>query len=104
MANKVIISEYGDQKHTTKGNLSPIYGEPLTTQVLNIGTVSAALGSTTSMVRLQSKGQGFWYNTGATAALAAATANATGNNWLPASQHIDIGLPKGHFIDTALDA
>ena len=101
MANEVIISEFGDQSHKTEGELSPIYGEPITSQVLDIAVASAALGGTTSMVRLQSQGTGFWYNTGDTAALAAATANTAGSHWLPQDQHIDIGLVTGQFIDTA---
>ena len=87
MANEVIISEFGIQEYKTEGEIQPIYGEPTTSQVLDIATASAALGGRTAMVRLQSMGVGFWYNTGATAALAACTANTDGNHWLP-GQHI----------------
>jgi len=102
MADEVIISEFGPQTYATENFIQPIYGEPISSQVLDIAIVSAALGGRTSMVRLQSRGTGFWYKTGDSAALAACTANTDGNHFLPADQSIDIGLTTGQFIDTAL--
>lgn len=99
MADEVIIEEYA-----TFGSLLPIATVPITTQVLDIATASAAFTSNTKYIRIRSKGTGFWYKIGATAALAAATADTDGNTWLPADQSVPHRVSGGMFIDTAADA
>jgi len=104
MADEVIISEYGPQTYETNGVVAPIYGMPVTSQVLDIGVASAAMDGKTAMVNISSNGTAFWYKIGSTAALAACTANTDGNYLLKADQDIDIAVPAGYFIDTAADA
>ena len=103
MADEVIISEYKRPDLTVQGGTSTVYGEAVTSQVLDIATLSAEMNDSTRMVRLQSKGTGFWYIQGT--ASASATADTDGSHWLPADQSIDLTInPTNTYIDTAADA
>lgn len=100
MADEVIISEYTDPMGSAIGT---VYGRPITTQVLDIATRSSAMDASTTMVRLQSKGTGFWYQQGGSSVNAAA--DTDGNHWLPADNHVDLSIEAGRtHIDTAADA
>ena len=103
MADEVIIEEYSSSGLETG---TPEYANKqvprgmLTSQVLTIGTRSAAFNANTALIRIQSKGTGFWYKVGATDVGAAA--NTDGNSWLPADQFRDIALNASDVkIDTA---
>lgn len=104
MANEVIIEEYA---HSGKGigsmrDVSVPRGL-ITTQVLDIATRSAAFNESTVLIRIRSKGTGFWYKIGT--AGVNAIANTNGDCWLPADQFVDIGInPANTNIDTAADA
>lgn len=99
MADEVIIEEYSEFK---TGTSTP--GTPITTQVLDIATASAALNAATRYVRIQSKGTAFWYKFGGSTVSAVADTN--GNLWLPADQYREhYVFPRGdRYIDTAADA
>ena len=100
MANEVIIEEY--ESVGTKfpdGEFAPITGKLVTTQVLTIGTASSAFNAKTSMIRVQSKGTGFWHILGG--ASPDAVANTAGNRWLPADQCRDLFITPG--VDLKLD-
>jgi len=100
MADKVIISEYSQPIGSEVGT---IFGNPITSQIIDIGDLSAAMNANTKMVRLQSKGAGFWYKQGESGASAAA--NTDGSHWLAADQHVDLSISPGRtYIDTAADA
>lgn len=94
MANEVIIEEYA-----AFDPLIQAVTQPVTTQVLDIAELSAALGPTTKIIRIRSKGTGFWYIFGGAAASAAA--NTNGNLWLPADQFVDHVVGAGVYVDTA---
>ena len=67
MANEVIIEEYRNFV-----DRSPIASEWITTQIKDIGTLSAQLNSATKYIRIKSKGTGFWYKLGDVSTSAAA--------------------------------
>lgn len=97
LADEVIISEYTDPLGSAVGT---IYGRPITSQVLDIATLSSEVSSSTVMIRLQSKDVGFWYKQGDSSVSAAA--NTNGSHWLPADQHIDLSVSEDRrYIDTA---
>lgn len=100
MANEVIIGELESPRSKNTGNLVPVHGRPVTSQVLDIATASAAFNSKTSYINIQSKGTGFWWKLGTSAAVSAA-ADTDGNFWLPADQSIDIDITGYTHIDTA---
>lgn len=104
MANEVIIEEYDlATVKTPNGQIAQIPGNLITTQVVTIGTLSAAISPTASFVRIQSKGTGFWYIFGDAAA--DATADTANNRWLPADQFRDLPLSQAaRYIDTAASA
>ena len=99
MADEVIIEEY----HSYKIGMNT-HTVPVTTQVLDIAVLSAQLNAETNMIRVQSKGVGFWLVFGGSAASAAADTN--GNIWVPADASRDFIVNKGSglYIDTAADA
>lgn len=100
MANEVIIEEYGQKRYETKGVYHDnVTGVLNTTQVLTIATLSAAFDARTSMLRVRSKGTGFWYKIGGSAP--DAVANTAGNCWLPADQYVDVSIIPG--TDTKID-
>ena len=100
MADEVIISEYTDPLGSAIGT---IYGKPVGSQVLDIAALSAAMSEGVTMVRLQSKGTGFWYKQGDSTVSAAA--DTDDSHWLPADTHIDLSICPGRdYIDTAADA
>ncbi len=100
MANEVVIEEYSSAgtKHPD-GTWAPVPGTLVTTQVLSIGTASAAFAATTAFIRLQSNGTGFWYILGG--ASPDAQANTAGNRWLPADQFRDLNIRPN--VDLKLD-
>lgn len=104
MADKVIIAEYGGLAYFENGNLVPIYDEDnlITTQVLDIGVLSAAFNADTRYIRLRSKGAGFWYKFGS--ASVSALANTNGSDWLPADGPLDFAVKTHRYLDTAADA
>lgn len=102
MADEVIISEHGAPEVKRNGQVPPILGRTVTTQVLDIATKSAAFNAATKMIRITSKGTGFWWKIGDTTV--SATADTDGNHWLAADQSVDITVDAGQFIDTAADA
>lgn len=106
MADEVIIIEARAATVGNNGNPTSVLGDILTTQVLDIATASAQLNANTEVVRIQSKGVGFWFKTGLTAGAAAAAADTDGNVWLYADDYMDIQVNQKHmkFIDTAADA
>lgn len=94
MANEVVIEEYSSTGlKTNKGVNVPLPSGLSVTQTLNITTASAAFASTTTMIRLQSKGTGFWYALGG--ASPTCTANTSPARWLPADQFRDIVIVQG---------
>lgn len=98
MTNEVIVAEYPGT-----GSEQSYFGIPIGSQVLDIGTLSAQMDGSTRLVRLQSKGTGFWYKQGDSAVSAAADTNDS--HWLPADQAIDLTICPGFdYIDTAADA
>lgn len=102
MANEVIISGYGLSKCLTNGTVMPVYGGAVSSEVLDIGVLSSVLASGVRIVRLQSKGVGFWYKVGESDVSAAA--NTAGSHWLPADQHVDLEIDGvNRYIDTAAD-
>jgi hypothetical protein len=94
MANEVIIEEY---ERFDERIQAPC--EWITTQVLDIAELSAALNSKTRYVRVCSKGTGFWYKFGT--ATVSAVADTNGNAWLPANAWKDHVVGTGLYIDTA---
>lgn len=105
MADEVIISEYARPGLSVQGGTAPVYGDLVTSQVLNIAENdrSAQMNKATRVIRLQSKGTGFWYKQGDITVEAAADTN--GNNWLPANQAVDLQIDGlNGYIDTAADA
>ena len=96
MADEVIIEEY----HSYKIGMNT-HTVPVTTQVLDIAVLSAQLNAETNMIRVQSKGVGFWLCSAASAA-----ADTNGNIWVPADASRDFIVNKGSglYIDTAADA
>ena len=96
MANEVIIEQYGKQRHGIKGLTGNTLGNLITTEIVSIATASAAFNAKTTTIRIRSKGTGFWYILGASAA-----ANTAGNCWLPADQYVDIAINPG--VDTVID-
>jgi len=103
MADEVIITEFKRPDVGQQGGVAPVYGEVVTSQVLDIGTLSAAVSADAVMVRLQSKGTGFWYKQGDSDVSAAA--DTDGSSWLPADQSIDLSVRGAvRYIDTAADA
>ena len=100
MADEVIISEYTDPMGSPTGS---VFGKAITSQVLDIAALSAAMNAATTMVRLQSKGTGFWYKQGESDVSAAA--DTDGSHWLPADQFVDLSITTNtNYIDTAADA
>lgn len=97
MADEVIIEEY----QTFDANI-PVPTIPLKTQVLDIGTLSAALDPLTEYIRIKSKGTGFWYKFGGSTV--SAVADTDNNLWLTANDYADHRVGAGTYIDTAADA
>lgn len=101
MANEVIIEEYTGllAKDSQNHFIDKVQGDFITSQILTIGTASAAFNASTQYIRIQSKGTGFWYILGGASPDAAA--NTAGNRWLPADQSIIIPLEGNTKLDTA---
>jgi len=102
MADEVIITEL--KKVSGRNGPTGAMGDIVTTQVLDIGTVSASLNVKTEEVLITSNTTGFWYRTGATAGLAASAANTDGNTLLLANNEHRLEAFNFLFIDTAADA
>jgi hypothetical protein len=100
MADEVIIVEM--RKPSSKEGQMNIFGDIITTQVLDIATLSAAMNTDTAMVQIISKGTGFWYKVGGSSVSAAADTN--GNVWLKADASHSISIEGDKYIDTAADA
>ena len=99
MADEVIIEEYAAFDASMQ-----IPTLPITTQIVDIGTLSAKLNAQTTYIRIRSKGTGFWWIAGDSTASAAADTN--GNTWLEAGDFTDQAVTKNSntYIDTAVDA
>lgn len=97
MANEVLIEEY----QAFDANIQ-IPTQWITTQILDIAELSAALNANTKYIRIRSKGVGFWYTFGDSTASAAA--NTNGNSWIPVDDFTDHRVGAGVYIDTAADA
>lgn len=102
MADEVIIVEMQKPTRRETGDSMNILGNIITTQVVDIGTLSAALNAKTELVLIISKGTGFWYKLGGSDVSAAADTN--GNVWLVADQQHGIEVTDWTYIDTAADA
>ena len=103
MADEVIITYWDVASVSNGGSNQPLYYSMGSGQVLDIGTRSAAIPSTVRMIRLKSKGTGFWYNIGGSGVNAAA--DTDGNDWLEPGEVIDILYdPANNYIDTAADS
>ena len=105
MANEVIIEEYADFLiEYEDGTYAPVVGKLITSQVIDVGSKSAALNPATKVVTLSDAGgSGFWYKTGASDV--SAVANTAGNRYIPAGMglySIGINVKGGEtHIDTA---
>ena len=99
MANEVIVYELG-MVAQNQGNSVSALTVPITTQFLDIASLSAQLNAKTELVRVQSKGAGFYLRIGTSSV--SSVANVDGNMWLDAGQWVDIaiGVEDTH-IDTA---
>lgn len=108
MANEVLIIEARRATGMTNGVATSILGEILTTQTEDIASSAVVLDTSTEVVRIISKGTGFWFKTGDSTV--SAVADTDGNIWLGADKEIDLEVKatngKKHFtyIDTAADA
>jgi hypothetical protein len=102
MANEVVIGEFKRPEVLVQGGVLPVYGELVTSQVLDIAEKSSAVSAGVSMVRVASKGTAFWFKVGDSDVSAAA--NTAGNIYVPADGHVDIQVRSGDYIDTAADA
>lgn len=102
MADEVIIVEMQKPTRRETGDSLPVFGDVITTQVVDIATLSAALNAKTELVQLISKGTGFWYKLGGSNVSAAADTN--GNVWLGADKEHSIEVTDWTYIDTAADA
>lgn len=108
MADEVVITYWTKASNARAGSSQPIYGKQLGGQVLDIATLSATIpasvsGERVEIIKLKSKGTGFWYTRGT--ALASAVADADGNDWLDAGESTDLEYdPENTYIDTAADA
>ena len=103
MADEVIIVESKRPNIVLQGSVAPVLGEITTTQVLDIATASAEVNADTQIVRVISKGTGFWLLQGDTGLSAAA--DTDGNIWVGADTSIDLSITPGNrFFDTAADA
>lgn len=100
MADEVIIKEMKTPALKHNGTALPVLGQTITTQVVDIGTLSAALNPATTVVQLISRGTGFWYKEGG--ASVSAAADTDGNTWLGADKEHSIEVYPGMTkIDTA---
>ena len=103
MADEVIITYWETASISNGSTNQPIYSKMGSGQVLDIGTLSAEIPSSTSMIRLKAKETGFWWIMGTDSASAAA--DTDGNDWLEPGEVIDILYdPLKPYIDTAADA
>lgn len=105
MADEVVIEEYAQQVYKTNGEFAgAALGELITTQVVDVATLSSALNAKTKYVIVQDKGgAGFWVKPGDSTVSAAADTN--GNLWVPAGQSKEFPVTPGiTHIDTAADA
>lgn len=104
MADEVILVEM--RRATSRGSGVPlsVFGDVITTQVLDIATRSAALNAKTEIVQIISKGTGFWYRAGGSSVNA--VADTDGNTWLGADKEhsLEVNGAVMTHIDTAADA
>ena len=83
------------------GIASGVFGENVTSQILDIATKSTAIVG--DVARVQSKGTGFWVALGGSDVSAAA--DTDGSFWLPADQSFDFEVTQNqNYVDTAADA
>lgn len=101
-ADEVVVSERGAQSYQTNGQIQPIHGQRITTQVIDVGVLSSAFSGATSMIQVCANGAAIWYKIGTSSVSAAA--NTNGNEFLPANQCRDEPVEAGEYIDTAADA
>lgn len=101
MANEVVLKEYKDNGAMRNGSVVPVYSEEnlLTTQVVDIGTRSAAFNPSTEYVTIESVGVGFWYIFGDATVNAAADTN--GNSPFAANGTKDFKIDTLSHVDTA---
>ncbi|MGB0496309.1 MAG: hypothetical protein ACPGJI_08125 [Kangiellaceae bacterium] len=100
MADEVIVVS-AQAASNTNGIASGAVGDIVTTQVLDIGTKSAAISGEVAV--LISKGTGFWFKLGASDVSAAV--DTDGNIWLPADSSFSFELSTTqNYVDTAADA
>jgi len=102
MANEVVIIE-ARRSTSGAGTAQGVFGDILTTQVLDLATVSAELSADTEIIRIIAHGAALWYKGGVTASAAAAAVDTDGNAPLALGDYIDLEVnPKVlKFIDTA---
>lgn len=110
-ADEVEIREYGAQVLVTQGNekSDAAIGPLITTQIVDIGTLSAQFNSRTRYIIVCSKGTGFWARIGTSAVSAAADTN--GNVWVRADRcdfespvNFENHLTDYDYLDTAADS
>jgi len=64
MVKEVIIIECKRPNLTVQGGVSPVLGEIITTQIVDIGVKSAQFNSQTAQVRVLVNGTGYWMKQG----------------------------------------
>jgi len=103
VANEVVLREYSDNGALRNGGVVPVYSEEnlITTQVVDIGTRSAAFSTSpkTTYVTIDSVGTGFWYIFGDVTVNAAA--DTDGNSPLAAGGTKDFKVDTLSHVDTA---
>lgn len=105
MANEVIISEYGENKVITNGQISEALGPLLTSQVLTTSAKSEAFNAKTEVIKVTVKSDAaaaVWVKIGDTSV--SAVANTAGNEYIAKGGSVLFKVKGGQFIDTAADA
>lgn len=103
MANEVLIEEYGEFKiKYMDGTPVPVVGEFLGSQVLTVGTLSAAFDPAVKLLRIVDVGgAGFWFKMGDSSVSAAAF--VADNRYVHPSTFYFTPVLRGEtYIDTAV--
>lgn len=99
MADEVIIEEYASfDAHIQAPTVW------ITTQILDIGTLSAKLNDKTEYIMIQAREAGWWYTFGGSSASAAAETNGSSYRPVGTEKTHKVGKGSGLYIDTAADA
>lgn len=102
-ADEVIVSERKFPGLIKHGDTVPVLGHRITTQVLDVATLSAAFNASTNTIRIcNNAGAALWYKIGT--GTPSATANTDGDEYLPSGQCVDEPVTAGDKIDTAADS